>query len=134
MKSFSFVVILMLGLSSVSCSRHGSKHQKVQPAKVEGKTVTLTPEARKRLGIESKAFLQEKSGTQSIPVSALLYDTKGGTWVFVEEEPLKFHRESIQVLRTQGGQIQVDASFDDAFPIVIQGAAELSGAESGVGK
>jgi hypothetical protein len=141
MKIFLSIIFLISTISLTACTKHGSPHQKIQPAKVDKPSdpkgvakLTLTPEAKKRLGITSQVFPTDQDGKKTIPVSALLYDTKGGAWVFVETAPNEYHREQILVLSTQGSQIVVKSSFDNSLPIVIEGAAELSGTESGVGK
>ncbi len=137
--AYFFSILLILALSA--CVKHGPSHQKIQPAKVDKSDgtsgisrVTLTPEAKARLAIKSETFRRSPEGKRTVPVSALIYDTSGASWVFVETSPAEFHREQIRVLRTQGSQIQVESNFDDSIPVVIQGAAELSGTESGVGK
>lgn len=134
-----FSILLIFFLSA--CAKHGVSHQKIHPSKVEISDdpsrlarVTLKPEAKARLAIKSETFQKNADGKRTIPVSALIYDTGGVSWVFVETAPAEFHREQIRVLRTQRNQIQVESNFDDSIAVVIQGAAELSGTESGVGK
>lgn len=124
-----------------ACSKHEVVHKKEPPATVEKTDVgdgvsrlTLTPEARKRLGIENRIIPRDKNGKRTVPVSALLYDTKGAAWVFVEPEKFQFHREQIRVLQTRENEISIESSIGDSVPVVIEGAAELSGTESGVGK
>lgn len=141
MKTLAAFLLLAMSIVNNACSKHSSPHQKIQPAKVEKPTdssgtpkVTLTSEARGRLGIESRLFSKDQNGRISIPVSSLIYDTKGTAWVFVEIAPSEFHREQIRVLRTLGNQIQIESMLTDSTPIVTQGAAELNGTESGVGK
>ena len=133
--------ILFTVLTFAACTQHGSEVSKPRPATVEKSLVsdgtpvtTLTAEARKRLGIESNIFQKNSTGVRTFPISSLLYDNSGTSWVFVEPVPLKFHRERIQILHTQNQLIEVNADFSDRIPVVVVGAAELNGAESGVGK
>jgi multidrug efflux pump subunit AcrA (membrane-fusion protein) len=141
MNSTSLTCLLISSLGVSSCSQHASSYQKIQPAQVERAShtdgvpkLTLTADARRRLGIESRAFPKDRDANSTIPTSALIYDTQGSEWVFVESQPFQFHREKIRVLQTNGGQIQIHSGFGAETPIVIQGAAELNGTESGVGK
>ena len=141
MKSNVIFLSIIFSVGPAACLKNGPSHQKIQPAKVEKSDdstgiarLTLTPEAKARLDIKSQAFRRNADGKRIVPMSALIYDTSGASWVFVETAPAEFHREKIRVLRTQGSQIHLEASFEESIPVVIQGAAELNGTESGVGK
>lgn len=132
---------LFFGVLLTGCLGKHSGHEKIQPAQVSGPStpgsmpsLTLTADARRRLDIESRYFQRSLGGRQVLPVSALLYDTQGVAWVFVEPSPSVFQREQIQVLRTNDNRIVVESRIADSVPIVTRGAAELLGAESGVGK
>ena len=116
-----------------ACNHQKSSHTKIQPSEVvkstdpkKTATIILTPDAKNRLAIKSQAFPKGADGKQMVPISALLYDNDGSSWFFVEESPLKFHREKIRVLKTENDQISVESNFDPALPVVIQGAAELN--------
>jgi hypothetical protein len=133
----NFIAVLLLN----ACTDHKSSRTKIQPSEVlkatdpsKSATILLASEAKNRLEINSQAFPRGKDGKQAVPISALLYDTSGFAWFFVEDSPLKFHREKVRVLKTENNQILVESSFDALLPVVIQGAAELNGIESGVGK
>ena len=134
------LIVILLALIGNGCIRHSS-YLKIPAARVGSTSptqpipkITLTAEARQRLGIISENFPKDRKGKTTIPLSSLIYDTHGIAWVFVETAPLEFLREPIQVLDTHGNQIQIQSSLNDSSRIVIQGAAELMGTESGVGK
>ena len=62
---------------------------------VEGKNVmrvTLTPEAAKRLGVQTVAVRSAgKSADRTvIPYAAVLYDPNGDTWTYTSPRPLVF--------------------------------------------
>lgn len=135
------LLALIMPLVLLSCVKRAPIHPKVQSAQVEKLSelgavprIKLTEDARRRLAIKSLTFPQDQNGKRTIPISALLYDTSGIAWVFVETPRLEFHREQIRILQTLSDQILVASGFSDSVPVVIQGAAELIGTESGVGK
>lgn len=118
-------IALFISLIFSGCLRSEQKEKKVSPAKVEmaapGKMpqVVLTVDAEKRLGIE---VISIQSG--QVPPAAILYDLKGVTWAYARTAPQTYSRVRTDSLKK--GQIAAD--------VVVRGAAELFGAESGVGK
>jgi hypothetical protein len=113
-----------------------------EPAKVEhveGSDVsrlTLTAKAAERLGIQTKPVLTGPvRGRQRsvIPYSAVLYDAKGDTWVYVNPEPLTYVRERIIVDFIQRSQAVLTDGPAPGTAVVTVGAAELYGTEFGVG-
>jgi hypothetical protein len=94
---------------------------------------TLSEDAVKRLDIQTAAVRDAQvNGAQRtvIPYAAVIYDTEGATWVYLNPEPLTFVRHPITVDHIQGDQ----AFLSDALPadsaVVTVGVAELYGAES----
>ena len=135
------LLTLIMGTMLTSCLKHESRHVKVQAVKVENVSspnatpkITLSAEAIKRLDIASRAFPRDRDGKQTVPISALIYDTQGQAWVYIEREPSIFHREHIRVAQARNEYMRIESNFADYFRIVTQGAAELNGAESGIGK
>jgi hypothetical protein len=134
-KSTFLLFIVMIS----ACDQH-STHQRIQPATVKKPAgshlaqITLTPEAEKRLGIEVTSPLKTSVGKAVIPTSSLIYDTSGKSWVFIRVDPHQYHREQIRIVRTQKNQIEIENKLPESTSIVTQGAAELYGTESGVGK
>jgi hypothetical protein len=138
------VPLIALGLALAGCaaaSPTGSA-DKPKPAKVEAmagknvKSVTLTEQADKRLGIETVAIAAGPSGTV-VPYSAVIYSADGKTWVFIVTKPLTYVREQV-VVANVGGANGTEALLSQSPPvgttIVTTGAVELYGAELGVGK
>jgi hypothetical protein len=94
---------------------------------------TLSEDAAKRLDIQTVvAHDADVNGAKRtvIPYAAVIYDTTGATWVYLNPEPLTFVRHPITVDDIKGDQ----AFLSDALPadsaVVTVGVAELYGAES----
>lgn len=69
-----------------------------------------------------------------IPYSALVYDVKGATWVYVRLAPNVFQRQKVTVDYIKGAQAHLLDGPAVGTPVVSQGVAEIYGAETGVGK
>jgi multidrug efflux pump subunit AcrA (membrane-fusion protein) len=105
--------------------------------------VILTPEAVERLGIRTGQVRVERvarrRGTAAasrkvVPHAAVLYDEHGDTWAFTSPEPLTFVRRRIEVDRIEGGRAVLKDGPAAGTTVVTVGAAELLGAELGVGE
>ena len=68
------------------------------------------------------------------PYSALIYDLKGDTWVYVATGPLTFQRQKVTVDFFRGETVFLAEGPPTGALVVIRGPAELYGAETGVGK
>ncbi|GAB4052966.1 efflux RND transporter periplasmic adaptor subunit [Catellatospora paridis] len=110
-----------------------------KPAKVEAiegskvKKVTLTAEGVGRLGLTTVP-MAEAAGVKTIPYSALIYLPDGTTWTYVETAPLSYQREPITVTKIEGDQVRLSQGPAAGAKVVSVGAAELYGAETGIGK
>jgi hypothetical protein len=128
----SWIFATVMALSA--CQGHDAHYEKKQPAKVmqdaRGKYLEITPEAERRLGIQGKPA---RTG-DVIPLSALLYDARGTTSVFVKEAGGRYRRRTIEVASQNAKSFTVKNEFETGISIVITGAAELNGTEEGVGK
>ena len=69
-----------------------------------------------------------------IPYTAVLYDSRGDTWVYTNPEPLVFVRDHISISYIEGDLAVLFAGPPAGTAVVTVGAAELYGAEFGVGK
>lgn len=79
--------------------------------------------------------LKSDSKTRKVvPYSAIIYDVKGDTWVYTNPEPLVFVRAPVQVDYIAGQTAYLTDGPATGVKIVINGTAELYGAETGVGK
>jgi hypothetical protein len=114
-----------------------------EPAKVEHvegssdvSRLTLTAKAAERLGIETAQVREQKvAGKQRkvIPYGALLYDSKGDTYVYVTSQPLTYVREPVTVDYIGAGSVVLTEGPAAGTVVVSVGAAELYGTETGVG-
>jgi hypothetical protein len=71
---------------------------------------------------------------RALPYSALIYDLKGDTWVYVATGPLTFQRQKVTVDFFRGQTAYLSEGPPTGALIVVSGPAELYGAETGVGK
>jgi hypothetical protein len=114
-----------------------------EPAKVEHvegsedvSRLTLTAKAAERLGIQTAQVREQKvAGKQRkvIPYGALLYDSKGATYVYVTPQPLTYVREPVTVDYISARSVVLKAGPAAGTQVVTVGAAELYGTETGVG-
>lgn len=95
--------------------------------------ITLTKKAAERLDIKTAKVDLEPGGTLVAPYSAVLYDTKGQTWVYTNPQPLVYLRHPIVVDSISGQRVLLKAGPPAGTVVVTVGVAELYGAESGVG-
>lgn len=140
------VIVLVAGLGLSACGESlgdAANGSGVKPAKVEKvdgsdtARVTVTDEAAKRLDIQTIAVRdQQVAGQQRkvIPYAAVLYDAKGQAWTFTNPEPLTFIRQRISVAQVTGSDAVLSDGPAAGTSVVTVGAAELYGAELGVGK
>jgi hypothetical protein len=94
---------------------------------------TLTEDAARRLDIQTAAVRDTQvNGAQRtvIPYAAIIYDTEGATWVYLNPEPLTFVRHPITVDDIKGDQAFLSDGLPAGSAVVTVGVAELYGAES----
>jgi hypothetical protein len=116
--------------------------EKYHPAKLDSTEVkgimkvTLDAKAAERIGLETGQITEERvevgggSGMRRvIPYGALMYDTKGNTWVFTNPSPLVFRRAQIKVEDIDGNKVILADGPPVGTSIVTVGAAMLMGAE-----
>jgi hypothetical protein len=94
--------------------------------------LTLTPEAAKRLGIETTS-VSEADGQAAVPYAAVLYDPQGATWTYTSPSELVFVRSAIDVASIEGDRALLTSGPPVGTKVVTVGVAELYGAETGVG-
>ena len=129
-----FFVLILASLLS-ACTPKASSTTKVSPVTLEPiegtdfQRVILTEKAAQRLDIKTT----EVSGI-SIPYAAVIYDTKGNTWIYTNPEPLTFVRAPIAIDHIEGEQAVLSEALDSGTTVVTLGVSELYGAETGVSK
>jgi hypothetical protein len=93
----------------------------------------VTEEAAKRLDLQTAPVsAAQVNGAQQavIPYAAIIYDTEGATWVYLNTEPLTFVRHPITVDDIKGDQAFLSDALPAGSAVVTVGVAELYGAES----
>lgn len=94
--------------------------------------VTLTARAHSRLGVQTTKVRRQR-GRSSVPYSAIIYAPDGGTWVYTSPQPLVFVRARVEVDRIERDTARLRKGPDAGTTVVTVAAAELYGAEFGVG-
>lgn len=144
---WSVLVALLATLSLAGCTKavdtpqsaDAPKAEDSGPAKVEHlegdepARVTLAESAAKRLDIQTAAVESVSDGGKQmsvVPYAAVLYDTNGDTWMYVNTSPLVYLRHHITVDHMNGDQAVLSNAPPVGTKVVIVGAAELFGSET----
>lgn len=145
-------MVLLAGVGLAGCKSSSPADAEAQVdgaasvSAVEGKDgisrVALTEDAAERIGLQTRAVRPRSvsgtptagaaAGTLSVPLSAVLYDKDGATWVYVSTGALAFQRERVMISGVEGDSAILTAGPAAGTSVVTVGAAELLGAEEGV--
>jgi len=138
-RSYGIAALLVAaGLAVAGCG--SAKSATVSPAKVASVeadsedapgVITLAAAAVKRLGVQTAPVTAGAAGL-TVPYGALVYEADGSSWVFVETAPLHYQRARIAVSGITGDQVALTSGPPVGTPVVIVGAAELVGVETGI--
>jgi hypothetical protein len=93
----------------------------LRPGQRVGVTLTLTPGSASERGL-------------TVPLTALVRDMSGGSWVYERTDSVTFVRRRVEVSRVTSGQAILALGPKRGTPVVTMGAAELFGTEFGTGK
>ena len=139
--------LIVASLSLAGCEtgqaesgRGGDEDKPAQVFPIEGSDlhrVVLTQTASARAGIRTEPTRQLAGSDGSadslgVPVSALVYDNDGQTWVYVSTQPRTYVRQRVTVARIDGDTAILQSGPAAGTPVASVGAAELLGAENGV--
>lgn len=136
--ALALTVGCLLALAVSACGSSGEPAAGQEPADVvpikgtDLSRVILTPEAAKRVGIQTAAIAPAAKGETSIPYSAVLYDADGKTFAYKTLKPRVYVRAPITVAAIKGNSALLSASPPVGTTIVTVGAPELYGTEFGV--
>jgi hypothetical protein len=94
----------------------------------------LTESAVQRLGVvtqpvRDKTTAGHRSGPEVIPYSAVVYDTDGSTWTYVNTAARTYQRRPVTITAINGDVAVLAAGPPVGTPVVTVGAAELLGTE-----
>ena len=133
----ALVVVAALTLSACG-NAAAEKDGEPAAAKVEAipgtgfSRVTLAAEAAKRIDLKTAKVRAAGSGTE-IPYAAVIYSPDGKAWTFIRESGLAFVRKAISVAEIHGEVATLTSGPAVGTDVVTVGAAEVYGAEIGVG-
>jgi hypothetical protein len=129
----ALVVVGALALSACSDSQSsggGDEPATVEPVKgTDVSRVTLTPEAAKRLGIETAAVRRHGADEMTVPYGAVVYNADGTTFTYTSPKPRVFVRAPIIVERIEGGEAILLKGPPAGTQVVTTGSQELYGSE-----
>jgi hypothetical protein len=142
-KRWIVLVLMIAALPLAACGSGTSGSEEAsEPAvleQIEGSDalrIVLTEEAAKRLAIETapaqEASADGTSAQVAIPYAAVLYEPEGATFTYTNPEPLVFVRQPITVDRIEGDLAYLTEGPPVGTTVVIVGAAELYGSETGI--
>jgi hypothetical protein len=132
---FFVIVAFALGLGACRASpttEPAAKEITIEEQDSDLKILTLSSKAAERLGVATSP-VTGNGAQMSIPYAAVVYDAQGQTWAYVNQEPLVYSRASITVDEIDGDVAVISAGPPAGTLVVTTGAAELYGAEIGVG-
>jgi hypothetical protein len=135
-------LLIVLTLTVVGCGAQVASVTKIQPYSLEAgtdgiNTVTLTERAVERLAVETAPVTEEQIDGNTykvIPYGALIYDNTGGTWIYVNVQPLTFKRTAVTVDFIKGDRVALSAGPETGTQVATVAVAELYGTDTGVGK
>lgn len=78
--------------------------------------------------------LRQPADALSVPLSAVVHDIHGGSWVYVQAAPQTYVRQRVEVREIVHGRAILFRGPEAGVPVVAAGAAELFGTEFGAGK
>lgn len=135
-------IILLLGLALAACSAAPVPAEDEPAVTVEAidgselHRITVSARAATRLAIETAEVTEEpmEGGmTIVVPHAAVFWDAAGQAWTYTNPEQRVFVRAAVSVARIDGDTAILSDGPAAGTPIVVVGAAELWGAETGVG-
>jgi hypothetical protein len=151
------LLVTVLAVGAAACSRAAasgtgggsSDAVKVEPVKgTKVSKVILSQRAAERLGIKTDQVRDARGAGRRpaggkaggpplrtvVPYAAVVYGQNGDTWTFTSPEPLTFVRQKIDVDYIAAGRAVLQDGPPVGTTVVTVGAAELLGAELGVGE
>jgi len=108
----------------------GGEQAKVAPVKgTDLRSVTLTAQAAKRLGIETAAVRRLGARRSVVPYDAVLYGADGATFTYTSPKPRVYVRAPITVVRIDDDTAILSNGPPVGTEVVTVGSQELYGSE-----
>jgi multidrug efflux pump subunit AcrA (membrane-fusion protein) len=140
--NFAVTALAIACLSFISCRKLPEEEKPEQTAATvvhqedknpdQPTVITLTEEARERVDVHTAPVEQtEIAGKRqtAMPFAALLYSPDGVTWTFVNDKPLSYVRQRIEVGPIVGDKVVITKGVAPGAQVVTVGASLLFGAE-----
>jgi hypothetical protein len=133
------VGILAFGIGLAGCGQGTTEAAHDPPAVLEAidgtelQRITLTARAVERLAIETAAVEDGPGRSLSVPYGAVFYDASGQAWTYTSPSERVYERAPITVDEIDGDAAILSEGPEPGTLVVIVGAAELYGTETGVG-
>ncbi len=131
--------LVFLALATTACGEAPSDEHVIDDpvtvAEIDGSDVahvTLTPGAEERLDITTSAVERDGDATV-VPTAAVIVDPHGGFWVYTNPAPQAFMRAAIEIDHEADRLAYLTDGPPVGTRVVTLGAAELYGAELGIG-
>lgn len=130
------VMLLAAGCARTSAPDSGvvNAPERVVPvASTDLNRVILSAESAHRLGVVTQPVRQlPGSAVTVVPVSAVLYDQAGRTWVYTSPAPFTYVRDAVVLGPIDNDLWELTSGPRPGTAVVTVGGAELLGAEQGV--
>lgn len=135
------VSLAVVGLLLAACGQPAAvaREEAVTVEELEGSElsrITLSAKAEGRLGLETTPVTEGEVGGGRwlvIPYAAVVYDAEGAAWAYVNTEPHVFLRHPLVIETIEADRVVLSEGPPPGTPVVSVAAAELYGAETGVG-
>jgi len=136
------LVLILAGMLLAGCGQptvQAATEEAIRIEPIDGTELarlTLSERAAERLAIETEPVRDvTRAGEPRTVMSfaAVVYDAQGNTWAYTTTEPLVFVRHAITVDSIDDGEAILTDGLGAGTEVVTVGAAELYGAETGVG-
>lgn len=138
--------LLLVSIAVAGCSSSGAQEATTanEPAvvtPVDGNLprIQLTDDAASRIGltlttVSAASGPSRADGPQpeAVAAGAVVYDSAGATWVFVQQGHLTFQRARVVVSRVVGDTAMLRSGPPVGAEVALVGVAEIKGAEEGV--
>lgn len=140
--------LLLISIAATGCSSSGAQEVTTanEPAvvtPVDGSEnlhrIQLTDDAADRIGltlttvsVASTPSRADGTHPEAVAAGAVVYDSAGATWVFVQQQHLTFQRAQVVVSRVVGDTAVLRSGPPVGSTVALVGVAELKGAEEGV--
>jgi hypothetical protein len=131
-------------LQLAACAQHSETHEALHPVEVvriegsEINRVTMTEQALERIAlktdtVQERQMSRSKSPRLVVPHSSLIYDPKGQSWVYTSPQPRTFVKQKVDVEYVEAGLAVLREGPPVGTVVVSTAAAEVYGADAGVG-